>query len=523
MDRRQFLRRGGSLAAAAGATVLLGCSPERSTRPTATTGTKPEVLDPAAWQAFAGSLSGRVVLPADPAYATARLLFDPRFDSESPAAVAYCATPTDVQRSIAFARTHGITPIPRCGGHSYAGYSSGSGLVVDVTAMNGVAAGAPGPSGTPATVTVGAGTLLVDLYSQVSALGVIVPGGSCPTVGISGLALGGGIGVVGRMYGLTCDAMESVDLVTADGRLLRCDASDHEDLYWASRGGGGGNFGIATSFTFRAAPVPSLAIFTLDWPWAAATHVLGAWFSWQAQAPHEVWSNCQLTSGGSGGLAVRVNGVFVGDVGTLGPLVQSLQSSVGSAPDYSFVGPEPYLHAMLVEAGCESSTVAQCHLPSQNPAGTLSREASVAKSAYVSATPSSAGVDAAVHAVETLAQTLPSAGGGLVFDAYGGVINTVPADATAFVHRDALCAIQASVATGTGAGSVASGQAWLVEAMAAIAPLTDGQAYQNYIDPTLAGWEQAYYGANWGRLVSVKRSYDPDDVFHFAQSIPTST
>jgi len=522
VDRRQFLRRGGSLAAAAGATVLFGCSPERSTGPTPSTGPKPEELDPAAWQAFAAALTGRLVLPADPAYATARLLYDPRFDAEAPAAVAYCATPTDVQRSIAFARTHGITPIARCGGHSYAGYSSGSGLVVDVTQMNGVAPGATGASGTPGTVTVGAGTLLVDLYDQLSALGVMVPGGSCPTVGISGLALGGGVGVLGRKYGLTCDVTESLDVVIADGRLLRCDASDHDDLYWACRGGGGGNFGIVTSFTFRAAPVAPLAVFTVDWPWAAAADVLGSWFSWQGQAPDELWSNCQLASGGAGGLAVRVNGVFVGSAGTLGSLVRALQSSVGSAPGSSFVGPEPYLHAMLVEAGCESSTVAQCHLPSQNPAGTLSRQAFVATSAYVSTTPSSAGLDAVVRAVETLAQTLPSLGGGLVFDAYGGAINAVAADATAFVHRHALCAVQASVSTGTGAGAVASGQAWLAQTMAALAPHTDGQAYQNYIDPTLADWAQAYYGANWARLVSVKGAVDPDDVFHFAQSIPTS-
>jgi hypothetical protein len=177
---------------------------------------------------------------------------------------------------------------------------------------------------------------------------------------------------------------------------------------------------------------------------------------------------------------------------------------------------------MLVEAGCESVSVAQCHLPSQDPAGTLARSASVASSAYVSTMPSSAGVAAFVRTVEDLSHMLPHLGGGLVFDAYGGAINALgPAD-TAFVHRDAICGVQASVATGASSPAVSEGRTWLAHVAAAVAPHVDGAAYQNYIDPTLADWERAYYGANLGRLVAVKATYDPDDVFHFTQSIPTS-
>jgi FAD/FMN-containing dehydrogenase len=514
------------VAGAASASVL-GCSdtprgashPGPSSTTSASTSTT-SALDAAAWSALASSLSGRLVLPSSPSYATDRLLYDPRFDDLNPAAVAYCASPSDVQRCVSFARAHGIGPIPRCGGHSYGGYSSGPGLVVDVTPMNTVTVtSAAGAARSDAVV--GAGTLLVDLYNQLSQVGVLVPGGSCPTVGISGLALGGGVGVVGRKYGLTCDAILSVDIVTADGRLLTCDASTQDDLYWACRGGGGGNFGVVTSFTFRASPVPELALCTLDWPWSATADVLGAWFDWQHAGPDELWSNCQLLSTGNA-TTVRTAGMLVGSSASLGSLVDALVQAVGSAPSYRFVGPEQYLHAMLVEAGCESLDVAQCHLTTQNPAGTLDRAGSVASSAYVSALPPPAGIDAFVQTVVDLGQTLPGLGGGLVFDALGGAINAVGVSDTAFVHRNAVCGIEASVATGASSSAVSQGRSWLAHFATSVAGYVDGSAYQNYIDPTLVDWQRAYYGANLGRLVSVKSAYDPDDVFHFAQSIPTS-
>jgi hypothetical protein len=176
---------------------------------------------------------------------------------------------------------------------------------------------------------------------------------------------------------------------------------------------------------------------------------------------------------------------------------------------------------MLLEAGCEGSTVAQCHLPSQNPAGTLQRTSFDAKSAYINAAIPSAGTTAIVGAVESLNQQVPQVGGGFAFDSYGGVINQVAADATAFVHRDALACIQYSVTwpTGSPASVTGASTSWLTSAQTMLAPYAEG-AYQNYIDPTLADWQQAYYGSNLPRLVQVKHRYDPDDFFRFAQSIP---
>jgi FAD/FMN-containing dehydrogenase len=527
LSRRAFLRRGAL--SALGASALAGCgsgSPSTSstadsttsttaaTTTTTTTSTESGPPSAAQWSALRDSLSGKLVLPADVAYGDARLVYDLRFEDSSPAAIAYAASTTDVQRLIDFARSHAIAPIPRCGGHSYAGYSTGAGLIVDVSGLNGV-----GVAGS--TATVGAGTRLVDLYGALAAAGVLVPGGSCPSVGIAGLALGGGGGVLARKYGLTCDAIRALTVVTADGSVRRADAVSEPDLYWASRGGGGRNFGIATSFDFAAEPIPPLALFTLEFPWAAAGALFGAWAEWIGRAPDELWSNCLLLSAGASGLIARATGVYVGGVAALSALVGQLAGAVGGAPTTNYVRSDGYLQAMLVEAGCAEITLAQCHLQAPGTPGTLARSAFAAKSAYFSTAPPSAGVAAIVDAVESFQRELPQLGGALAFDGYGGAINAVAADATAFVHRDALCQLQMSGSwgSGTSAASTAAVAAWLSETATRLAPYANGEAYQNYIDPTLADWSRAYYGTNLPRLESIKRAYDPDDVFSFAQSI----
>jgi FAD/FMN-containing dehydrogenase len=525
VDRRRFLRDGAAAVAALTVPPLVACASASTGRPIRVTAARVGKITegPPPWDTLARSLSGRLVLPTDRGYATARELYDPRFDSVRPAAIAYCASALDVQQTVDFARAHGVRPIPRGGGHSYAGYSTGPGLVVDVTRMDTVKVTAA-KHGAPATATVGAGTRLVDLYDHLSRARVLVPGGSCPTVGISGLALGGGIGVLARKYGLTCDAIRELEIVTADGRKLTCDGASHADLYWASRGGGGGNFGVVTSFTFTAHPIPSeLTLFTVDWPWGAAGEALGGWIAWLRGVRDELWSNFQLLSAGTSGLIARSTGVLVGDKASLRALVNRLVSSVGAAPSSIFVSDrDPYLDVMLAEAGCAGKSVAECHLRSQNPAGTLDRSAYAAKSAYVAKPLPSAGLAAAVNAVAHLHAEHPGLGGGLAFDAYGGAVNRVPAGATAFVHRQVICGIQATVTWGsTPSGpTFAAGEGWLASAADALARYTTGGAYQNYIDPRLADWQRAYYGSNLERLTKVKRTYDPENTFRFHQSIP---
>jgi FAD/FMN-containing dehydrogenase len=470
--------------------------------------------------ALGRSLNGSLVRPNDAGFAAAHQLFDPLFDAIRPQAVVGCASESDVQRSLAFARDHGITPTPRGGGHSYAGYSTGTGLVVDVSRLSAIGVGAGA-----GTATVGAGAHLVDLYAALAPHGVAIPGGTCPTVGISGLALGGGHGVVARKLGLTCDSVRAVRIVTAAGDILACDATSNPDLFWACRGGGGGNFGVVTRFTFATHPIGDLTLFSLSWPWAAASDVLAAWQSWGPNAVDELWSDCHLLARSGdppGPLKASVNGAFVGTSAALSPHLAALLRAVGSEPSSSFVNTESYGAAMMGEAGCSHLTVAQCHLPTQNRAGVLERQASVAKSDFFSSPIPSQAVDEAIATLDrrqgdpTLSET-----GGVLFDAYGGVIDRVSPGATAFVHRGELFVAQyfANLPGGASKATVAANRAWVDGLYDTLHPHASGHAYQNYIDANLADWPQAYYGSNLARLEGVKRTYDPDTLFRFPQGI----
>ena len=516
MDRRSFLRG----AAVAGSGLLAGsvvtaCSspgPESGEGSSDTTSTAP--TGPPDWHALAGSLSGTLLRPGDAGYPAAGHLYNAVYTVDA-AAIAQCHSASDVQRCIAFARAHDVRLAAHSGGHSYGGYSSCPGLVVDVSQMQDISTGGATANG-HSLATVGAGATLINVYSQLAAQGLLLPGGSCPTVGIAGLALGGGVGVFSRAYGLTCDQTATVELVTADGTVRRCGPGQDEDLYWASRGGGGGNFGIATSFAFQVHPIPeAITLFTLEWPWGAAASVLDAWLGWIPTTPDQLWANCQMFSSGSVGSGlVKVTGVFVGSVAACSAAVSPLTAAVGDGTTYRFVGPEDYLTATMIEAGCEGKPVAQCAAPVASPF--------VAKSSYVGGPLPSGIISGIVSALSDLPATLPGAGGGVVFDGYGGQINRTAASETAFVHRNAVACAQYSItypAAPPGARATSAASAWLDHLHHLFAPATLG-SYQNYIDPTLADWQEAYYGANLPRLRQVKQKHDPDGVFHFAQSIP---
>ncbi len=521
-DRRALLRRALGLGALGSGALVSGLSLEGcAAHPPATTMTSSASLAPPDardWRKLAATLLGTLVLPTSDAYATDRLLYNARFANPRPLAIAYCASADDVARCVAFATTHALRFAARSGGHSYAGYSTCDGLVIDVSRLSAISVDT-----TTNTARIGAGAQLIDIYNVLAQHDRLLPGGSCPTVGIAGLALGGGIGAFGRKYGLTSDNVRSVSFVTADARRVRASDLEHADLLWAARGGGGGNFAVATSFVFDVHPVPEVTLFTLQYPWAAATTVLDAWQHWVVNAPDELWSNCQLLSQGTDGFLAQVSGVFCGSPNELEALLSRLASSIGTSENYRFVGSTQYLNAMEIEAGCSGLSVAACHLPTHHPAGTLSREAYAAKSSYVNGPMDPARAAAMVAAVENLAAHAPTLGGGLAFDSYGGAINRIKPAETAFVHRDKLACIQATYSwTGaTPTSLISAGEEWLTWLGGHVFNPATG-AYQNYIDPTLTDWQRAYYGENLERLVKVKRRYDPEDRFSFAQSIPLS-
>ncbi len=535
MRRREFIKIGGLfLSAGAAGTAVAACGTGTASRPLRTTSAPPRTTRapprtsaprPGDWATLGRSIEGRLVLPSSPAYATDVQSYNPVFDGARPKAIAYVASPADVSTAVAFGRDHGIQLSIRSGGHCYGGWSTGSGLVIDVSELSQVSIARAGTlSGVE--VATGSGTRLVDLYAACAGDGVAVPGGSCPTVGIAGLALGGGLGVLDRKLGLTCDRMLSAEIVLASGEVASCDSSTRPDLFWALRGAGGGSFGVVTELRLAASTIGDLGLFTLEWSWSAAPQVVAAWQDWAPTAPDELWSNCLLfasqdTPSGYGP-AARVTGVYAGPEAALEAELSGFLSAISATPFTHFVGAAGYLDTMLVEAGCEGDTVAECHLPSENPAGILTRAPFAAKSDIVTARMPATAIARLLAAVEARQESPVLSGGGIVLDASGGAVNRVAPTATAFVHRDALFTMQYSAnwATGDPPSVEAANHSWLQRSWQSMRPYVSGQAYQNYADPDLKDWAVAYYGENLPRLEQVKTRYDPDDVFHFAQSIP---
>ena len=514
--RRRFLVLAG--AAGVGAVTAPSLDALASSRPSwlHRPDSGPTVAD---WEALRHQLSTHhLVRPGQRGYNQAKELFSPQFDRLQPSGVAYCANPSDVAACVTFASRFRLPIRARSGGHSYAGWSSvNGGLVVDVTGLNSYGVG-------NGTVKVGTGLGLIDFYARLARRGLAVPGGSCPTVGIAGLTLGGGVGVVGRNYGLTCDNLEAVQIVTAAGDILNCDSHNHSDLLWASQGGGGGNFGIATSFTFRSHRLSNLVLFFLGWPWSQARRVVDGWQQWAPHAPNALWSNLHLSAAPGGSEpTIGVGGTYIGSVGGAADQLDKLYALVGK-PSSSFLGENSYLKAMLVEAGCSTLSVPQCHT---GKGGHLGRVPFFAKSDIFTHKLGPRGLTALLNGIERFQGVAAAAGasGSIAFDALGGKINEVRPDATAFVHRDGL--FQAQYYTEWSWPGSASGVAnqlrWIRQYHSALHPFASGQAYQNYVDPDLTNWRQAYYGANYARLSRIKGRWDPHQLFNFPQAITPPT
>ena len=509
--RRGFLALVGAAAGAVPLSGMLGRAHHLAGAPQAPPGTGD-------WMALRSALSThKLIRPGMRIYPTSKELFDPRFDYKRPAGIAYCANPRDVSACLAFVRKFGLPVAARSGGHSYAGWSSTTGLMVDVTAMNSFQVGKG------QTVRVGTGLHLIDLYNRLSSHGLAVPGGSCPTVGVSGLTLGGGVGVLGRAYGLTSDALQEVQIVTADGTVRTCNASSNSDLFWACRGGGGGNFGIATAFTFRTHRLSRLVLFFLSWPWSQAAKVVAGWQSWAPYQPDALWSNLHMSAAPHGPTPViQVGGTYLGSVAGCQQLLRVLYARVGSAASGQPFE-SSFQAAMMLEAGCGKLSVSECHLPSQTPNGKLVRVPSYAKSDFFTHKIPPAGIRALVAGIERMRGVRGAAGGvgAIAFDAFGGALNRPSPSSTAFVHRDSLFGAQYSTSWNEGgsASGVSRQHAWLRSYYASMRPWASGQCYQNYVDPDLTNWQQAYYGANYPRLARIKKTYDPHQVFKFPQGI----
>lgn len=521
MERRTFI---GGTAAALTALTATACNGSKDTTSgTATdtaTRTRTTTLTAAAsaaanWTALAKDLDGRLIRPGDADWKSAHLLYNTRFDTLKPAAVAYVAHPDDIRTTLAYARAHNLHVAIRNGGHSYAGWSSGNNrLIIDVSKLNRIRAGGN-------TAVVGAGSKLIDVYRALAAKGVTIPAGSCPTVGVSGLTLGGGHGVTSRAYGLTCDSLTQATLITADGKQLTANATTHKDLFWALRGAGNGNFGVVTELQFKTHPAPQAVTAYMSWPWSKAAALIKAWQAWGPAQPDEIWSALSISNHAGGTPTITVAAFSLGTYNELKNAVDRLADGPGGpGPARSVsIKRRSYEESMELYAGCSSFTSdAQCHLPGttpgRSPQGALSRETYTAKSDFFDRSLSAAGIQTLLRQMHSVR----GGGGSIALTALGGAVNRVSPTATAFVHRRSRMLAQyiASWRAGTSGATV---QSWLTSAHDAMRPYASGAAYQNYTDPTLKNWRKAYYGDAATRLAKLKKQYDPEGFFTYPQAL----
>lgn len=482
ISRRTFLHAT-SLGAAAGA--LAGCG-----------NAQPK---PPPFPGLASKLSGPLITPDQPGYQLARRSFNPLFDNRAPAAIAQCRRVEDVQACATAAAAARAPIAARSGGHSYAGYSTpDNALVVDLTGLSQVRVNADGRA------QVGAGARLIDVYTALASAGRCLPAGSCPSVGIAGLTLGGGIGVLSRKYGMTCDRLVSAQVVTADGIARTVSASEQPDLFWALRGGGGGNFGIVTSFTFDTVAAPRLTAFQLQYPPGSVPDVLGNWQRWLISMPNELSANCHISGGSPSSCAVI--GCFIGTATAVNPLLAELIRQIGSQPAARTVTEYGYLDAMRYFAGCSAISAAECHDHASGAA--WNRESFVASSRLLPAPAADPAQIASVFNHRTVY---------VIIDGLGGAIGAVaPAD-TAFPHRAALGIMQIYVRTSPAQQAAATTS--VASMRDQLTAVVGGGGYVNYIDAGMPNWTQAYYGDNHPRLRQIAQRYDPDRVFSFPQAI----
>jgi FAD/FMN-containing dehydrogenase len=462
------------------------------------------------WGWLQGAIDGEVVVPGSPNYDAVRQPSIALFGDTRPRAVVRCRTPADVATTIALARRSGLPLAPRSGGHCFAGRSSTEGIVIDVSPMHSVAVA-------DGVATVGAGTRLGDLYDALEQRDATIAGGCGPTVGIAGLTLGGGLGILGRRYGLTCDQLLGAEVVLADGRVVECDAHHDEELFWALRGGGGGNFGVVTSLRFGTVPAPAATSFHLVWPYRDAAAVVRAWQAWAPEAPDELAASLLVT------VAADLDRP---------PLANLFGTMLGSESDTMGL-----LGEVVTQAGAAPASASLQHLPFRDTkrylaelGGVMTGEEAPDGRPPPPAYPASKSEffrrplpDEAVAAlVEHLVDgRAPGQSRELDFSPWGGAYNRVPADATAFAHRDERFLLkQAAVVHGEPLPAARdAARRWLERSWALAHPWGSGGVYPNFPDPDLAGWERAYHGGNYDRLVRAKARYDPDGVFAFHQSV----
>jgi FAD/FMN-containing dehydrogenase len=431
-----------------------------------------------AWNALQGAIAGEVILPGTPGYDAARRPALAGFDDIRPAVVVRCRSAEDVAETLTFARGAGLPAVARSGGHDFAGRSTTTGVVIDVAPLADVAFA-------DGVATIGAGARLGDVYDALAAHGRTIAAGCGPEVGIAGLVLGGGLGLLGRAHGLTCDQLLGAQVVLPGGRIVACDEQHDPDLFWALRGAGADGFGVATSFAFRTVAAPATTSFLLTWPHAAAAALIGAWQAWSPDAPDALAASLLLT-----GDDTRLFGALAGAEAETMALLDEFAARAGADPASSDVATLPYREtkARLVELGSGAGSETGGHV--------------MCKSEFF-------GGPIAPDAIAALVRHFADGAGverGLDFSPWAGAYNRVAADATAFVHRTDRFLLKHEVVVAPGADLDAA-RRWLERSWEIAHPFGTGRAYQNFPDPGLPDEARAYHGANLERVRQVRARY----------------
>jgi FAD/FMN-containing dehydrogenase len=469
----------------------------------ATTTNDARVLGDATVAELAAELHGNVICPGDPNYDEARALWNAAHDKH-PALIVQAAGPADVAAALRFARSEKLEVAVRGGGHSIPGFSTvEGGIVIDLSLMRGVLVD---PVGRRVIVQGGATWRDVDLETQ--AHGLATTGGLVSTTGVGGFTLGGGIGWLMRRSGLACDNVVAADLVTADGDFVRASADDNPELLWALCGGGG-NFGVVTSFEYSLYEVgPTVAGGVVFYPGEAAEQVLRGWREWLPSAPDDLTTLVNLTTAppapflpeaAHGKPIIAIAGVNAGAVDD--GLEAFAPMKALAEPIADLFGPIPYV-AM------------QCLLDGLHPKG----DANYFKSHHMKDMP-----DAAIEALIAGHHAVTSPQNEIHVHDLRGAVARGPAEGSAFPYRDApyLLNVIGKWPAGT-PGEAHVG--WARDVVASMEEFGTGRAYVNFLGDSedTERLRDAYGAETYDRLVAAKDRWDPDNVFHLNQNIRPS-
>jgi FAD/FMN-containing dehydrogenase len=410
------------------------------------------------------------------------------------------ASPQAVGSTIRWATANGVSFAIRSGGHSYEGFSQSADLVIDVRGMTAIQL-APDKK----SVSIGSGASLGAIYKALEPFHLAIPAGTCFPVGVAGHSLGGGFGLLGRPLGLACDNVLSMEVVDASGNILNVNGQENSDLFWALRGGGNGSFGVVTNFNFRASLVNLVAKFAITWkkPVSQAAKIVLAWQEWLDNLPPAVTCTLHLTKEAGGLIQVHIAGLSVDSESKLTAQLKRLQKLAGSADIQStstltfakaatiFNGGGPAYESVLMKG----------------------------KSDYATEMMSEQGVLTLLNGLQTAPGEIA-----VLLDSYGGAINKVAADATAFVHRGNTKYLIQYFMQWESPTATETNMAMMRALYGSMRPHVSGESYVNYCDLDLGeGYAKAYWGDNLARLMKIKSAFDPKNVFKHAQSVPLFT